>query len=96
MAIGLVLLGGVVVAAVAAIWGGFVLSIMWGWFVVGLFGLPALSIPQAIGISLVVAMLAHQRPPERTDDDDWLTSIAYSVIAPLLTLCVGWVVKAFL
>jgi len=39
---------------------GWVLSILWRWFMVPTLGLPALSVPQAIGIALVVGMLTHQ------------------------------------
>ena len=38
---------------------GWVLSILWRWFMVPTLGLPALSVPQAIGIALVVGMLTH-------------------------------------
>lgn len=37
-----------------AAWSGFTLSVLWGWFVVPMFGLPALSVAQAYGIALVV------------------------------------------
>ena len=33
---------------------GWVLKILWGWFIVPTFGLPILSIPSAIGFSLVI------------------------------------------
>lgn len=36
---------------------GYVLSVLWGWFIVPTFGLPLLTIPVAIGVMLVVAYL---------------------------------------
>ena len=36
---------------------GFVLTILWGWFIVTTFGLPQLSIPAAIGLALISGML---------------------------------------
>lgn len=41
-----------VVAPVMAIYTGFVTSTLWGWFVSPLFGLPRLTVVQAIGLGL--------------------------------------------
>ncbi len=43
---------------------GITLSILWGWFAVPIFGLPPLSVTQAIAVSLVVGFLFHQNQPE--------------------------------
>jgi hypothetical protein len=78
-----------------ALWSGFVLSVMWKWFIAGAFGLPQIGVAQAIGVSLVVGMLTHQRP--RGDgDDDFGEAIAYGLLAPLVVLVAGWIVKAAL
>lgn len=41
---------------------GITVSILWGWFVVPLFHLPMLTIPQALGLSLAVKYLTHGQP----------------------------------
>ena len=46
--------------ALAAVLNGWVLSIIWKWFFVPTLHLPSLSIPQAIGIALVVSFLTKQ------------------------------------
>jgi hypothetical protein len=49
-----------VLAIPAAIWNAFVLKMLWGWFVAPIFHLPTLTIPVAIGISLIVGILTYQ------------------------------------
>lgn len=46
-------------AALYAIWGGYVLTCLWGWFVVPTFALPPLTLAQAIGVSLIVGYLTN-------------------------------------
>jgi hypothetical protein len=45
---------------VAIISEGYVLSVLWGWFMVPTLGLPGISLVQAIGISLIFALLTHR------------------------------------
>jgi hypothetical protein len=44
----------VVFAFFSAIYSGYVLSVMWDWFIVSHFGLKALPIPFAIGLALII------------------------------------------
>jgi hypothetical protein len=88
------LLGISALVVLSSIWRGFVLSILWGWFMVPLFGLPALNIPFAIGIALVVGFLTHQSSNEN-EKTDWGNSITMAVMYPALILLVGWVVTFF-
>ena len=43
-----------------ALYHGFALSLMWGWFVVPAFSVPALSVIDAIGVSLIVSTLRYR------------------------------------
>ncbi len=47
-----------------SIWSGYVLTILWHWFVVPTFQLPELTIFPAIGIAMVVSYLTYQSPPD--------------------------------
>lgn len=55
--------GGCVVLLLATpfsmVWSGWVLSVLWGWFVVPL-GLPPLALWAACGVRLVTGSLTHQ------------------------------------
>lgn len=77
--------------------GGYVLSILWAWFIVGTFGLPALTIPLALGIMVVVSYLTKQPNFANEDKEDYVkrTNIL-AIVKPLGALAVGWVIKSFM
>lgn len=93
-----VLIGGIVVAS--TLLRGWVLSILWRWFMVPTLGLPALSIPQAIGIALVVGMLTHQSQHHLEDKDEKTSTKVVRVSEPFLTpfamLLIGWIVRQYM
>lgn len=84
-----------VLLAASAVWRGFTLSILWGWFIVPLFGLPALSIPFAIGLSLVVGFLSQQAHQAHSDKD-WGQVCLIAALYPALALLIGWIVTKFI
>lgn len=74
---------------------GWALSVLWGWFIVPLFGLPVLSIPYAIGIALIAGMLkGHTKDPDT--DDDKAAVLAKIFLFPFIALFIGWIVKGFI
>jgi hypothetical protein len=77
------------------IYSGFVLSLLWQWFAVGIFGMQPISIPEAIGVSLLIGYLAHQMTPgdEREAKDKLIESVAFLISKPTIFLLVGWVVS---
>jgi hypothetical protein len=79
---------------VAALWGWSVAT-LWEWFIVPAFALPAISAAQAIGLSLVVSLLAkNPQKPEKDDDGIWFPvfkEIAKAAFRPLFAVAVGWV-----
>lgn len=85
---------------VGAVMSGWVLSVMWGWFVVP-FGVPPIGIAWAIGISLVVGYMTYQSDAVvKTDDEDRVQTVvnlvALAVLRPLLALAIGAIVHAFM
>lgn len=85
-------------AFVSACWSGYVLSILWGWFMVPVFHLPVLSIPTAIGIALVIGYLTKQSTSdlEKKEDHKWYSAFVEAFTKPAVSLLVGWIVKQFL
>lgn len=80
-------------------WNGFGLSVLWGWFVVPLFNLPALSLPYAIGIAMIAAYLTSRPDLSKESDDSWeylLKVGVYSILKPIFALAFGFVVKQFI
>lgn len=107
MKILLLLIGGLAaiigISVVSAIWSGYVLSILWGWFVVPAMSLPPISIPLAIGISLIAHMLTRQDLSQLAQKESTSsvgarisTSWATTLAIPAFGLLIGWIVKGYL
>ncbi len=97
-----VFVGFALLIVVSALLNGWVLSILWGWFIVPTFGLPKLSVVTAIGIALTVHYLTYQYHKEaKSEQDDelgilFMRSFLFVIFQPLLALMVGWVVHKFM
>lgn len=72
----------------------FCLQKLWLWFLVPLLKPPPISMPEAIGLVFLFALVANQHIP-RTDEQK-LELAAYQIVEPTLFLIFGAVVKAFL
>lgn len=85
------------IGAIGVVWSGFVLSILWGWFAVPIFGLPPIGLAGAIGVATVVGLLTHQYVNTSSDQDKtkaaW-NAVGYMAIRPLFALITGFVVKS--
>lgn len=84
----------------AAIVNGWALVKLWVWFVVPVFNVPALTIPTAIGISMVVEYLTHQHQENSDEDKDIALVIIKGALTatlkPLFALLFGVIVKAWI
>ena len=81
---------------------GFALQNLYGWFIVPKFAQEPLSLPVAIGITLIFGLLTTQtdNPPE-DDNSDVLFGIAFykigiAAIRAFLLLVIGFAVKQFM
>ena len=76
---------------------GYVLSILWSWFITSTFGLSSLTIPLAMGIMLVVSYLTKQADFNNEDHEDYMKRKNYMILVkPLGVLAVGWIIKSFM
>lgn len=78
----------------AVLFNGYVLLRLWAWFVVP-FGLPPLTLPWAIGLSIIVSMAKGW--PEGTSDPEspWFTLLK-PYISATVYLALGWIVHGFM
>lgn len=90
----LLVIGAPTLVVLSALWRGYVLSLLWAWFVVPTFGAAPLSIPAALGLSLLVAALTAQHMRMSTPKD-FGYSLSVALLAPPATLLFGWVIKQF-
>jgi hypothetical protein len=84
----------------SAILKGFVLTILWGWFVVPIFHLPQLTIAPAIGIALVIGYLTKEQQSStdstKSAGDKFGEAAVYAIVHPLIVLLFGWAVHLFM
>ena len=72
---------------------GWVLSILWLWFVVPL-GVPAIGIAQAVGLATLIGML--RRGSLKSDDAEPLITAATLLVSPFLYLGCGALAHHFM
>lgn len=97
MAIALLVGGTIFAIIVSVLLNGYVLSVLWGWFIVPVFGLPALSIPVAIGLALVVSFLTKDVTiDDSSDKQNAGKKLVVIMLRPLLVLFTGWIVKQWM
>ena len=70
---------------------GWVLSILWAWFVVPL-GVIAVSVPHAVGLSILITMLTlHKTEDKDRTTEEKIAAYVMVVIYPLMSLFFGWI-----
>ena len=83
--------------AFMATYEGFVLVKLWQWFVTETFGIRALTIPQAIGISAVAGLLSVTTACEvKTEYRDNAARWRYLLLRPIMALAFGAIVHMFI
>lgn len=69
---------------------GFVLSILWAWFLVPL-GVPPIGIAGAIGVTLMIDMFIPTNSGKSTTE-----AISIMLITPLMVLLIAWITVQFI
>jgi hypothetical protein len=82
------------------IWNAFVVTKLWAWFIVPIFGLAPLALVPAMGVVLVIAYLTHQTPTKSKSGDDitegFIHALCVVVLKPAIALVVGWIILQFM
>lgn len=87
------LFGLIATAVVGYLWGGYVFSVLWAWFIVSAFAAPPLSLAQAIGVTLATRFVTVRLTPDKKEDREPGKAMATAFMVPLMFLAVGWMVK---
>lgn len=97
------LIGAVSALMLAIVWSGLVtgvmLSVLWGWFIVPIFGLPALSIIQAWGVAIVFRSLQGidlGQNPEQKWSSVFAKAFIGKPLVAVLILGIAWVGKSWM
>ena len=88
------------VIVLGCIFNGYAVSVLWQWFVVPVFQAPALTIPTAMGIALLVGYLTYQEVNSSSDNKEpWAIIAEFTarvIVKPTVALLVGWIITLFL
>lgn len=91
-----IVLGAITAIALFAIYNAWVLSILWGWFIVPL-GVKAISIGHAYGFTLTTGLILSNRGiKENKDKDAWVSTIIIWLLLPAVALLFGWIAVGFM
>lgn len=90
----LIVLGGLAAMVISAVYRGWVLMLLWAWFVSPTFGVPALRIPTALGVAVLVGMLTFN--PTGKESRSFTEALACSTASTTVALVVGWIYSLFL
>lgn len=96
---GLAIIGVIFIAIISTIFNGFALSQLWSWFVVTTFGLQAITIPQAIGISMVIGFLTGNSTTDNDKSDSTekiIKAIVTAIFKPVFALIFGYIIYLFI
>lgn len=89
--------GTAVFLAVAYLLYGWALHLLWLWFVVPIFGLPVISIGQAIGISMIVSFLTEQYIPKPKETKNTVgADVIGFFLKPVVTVLIALLIKQFI
>lgn len=73
--------------------GAFVLSVLWGWFVTPLFGIPVPPLPMMAGLSTIVHYVTNHGTTTYEDHKtNWGSNLTIGLLAPWIVLFVGWLI----
>ena len=67
-----------------------VLTVLWGWYVVPAFGAEPLRIVHAFGLALLLSYATHRRLPKGQEDHGLISSLIYGASLALVSLAIGW------
>ncbi len=101
------LVAGLVAILLMGVLRGFVLSVLWSWFVVPVFGVAALNLPLAIGLAIGLASIVGMFTgsgtiqPENDKADASIASLIATTLfsmvgTPLLILGIGAIIRAII
>lgn len=99
--VGLGCLIALVTMPISTVLRGYVLSVLWAWFIVPQFDVKPLGIVSAIGVALVVGWLAKDTAPSPVKDkkpflETIVEGVFLSIAMPLMILFTGYIVHLFM
>ena len=79
------------------LWNSWILSVLWGWFVVPL-GIPAIGVAHAFGLFILVKLFHNRRltRDEEVNEDFIVKQVLFNLFGGAVTLLMGWIAQGFM
>ena len=90
------ILGALALVILSSMVQGFVLSMLWEWFITEWFGIWTITIPEAMGIALIVNLLTSNLSHDDPDIRNLGDSLIVVFLVPLFLLLLGALFHAFM
>jgi hypothetical protein len=87
---------GIIFIVLSTIFGGFVFAKFWAWFIIPIFALPALTITQAIGVTMVTRLATLHTIWQTEKDIGFVERCLSGFFFYTILLFFGWIVQLFL
>jgi hypothetical protein len=78
---------------IGIIWGAYALTVLWGWFVMPVFGLAPLGLAHAAGLAVLTSFVVRHVPEKATSTSH---AVGVMLLHPLFALAIGWVITLFI
>ena len=76
---------------------GFVITVLWDWYATPIFGLPSLTIPEAIGLGMIALLFSRSKLLLKEEvEKSQVERILFNFFEPLFLLLIGWIVTWFI
>jgi hypothetical protein len=69
---------------------GWVIALLWGWYVADYFDLSPLTVVEAVGLGVLASVFLSRPPTEEEKERGVAEDILYAAMFPLLALLFGW------
>lgn len=82
-----------VLLSAVVVFNAYVFTILWSWFIVPIFNLPFINIPEAIGILIAVKLLKGKKDKKKKITAQYLIDSVANIIA---LFSIGWLITIFI
>lgn len=92
-------LGFITAFVVGGIWNAFGLTVLWRWFMIPIFGLPALNIAGAWGILMIAGYLTYHPEFKKENEEalyQLMATLVWLCVCPVIAIGIGWILKYWL
>ena len=93
---------GVLAVIASMLLNGYAFSVLRGWFIVPVFGVPALSVMQAVGIATLISMLSYKydssddvRSKYKKTEERVMETAFATILPPLFFIALGYLIHLF-